>query len=449
MTLTTRPARHPRARREPVGLAALAEATPADRDRYLDLLRAISIAVVALGHWLLAVVRVGPDGTLVGSNALSEVPSLHLLTWAFQVMPLFFLVGGYANARSWAAARRDGTGYAAWMSGRLRRLARPTTVFVGVWSVAAVVLRLAGVPGADVRLGAGLVAVPLWFVAVYALLVALAPAMSALHRRAGWWVPVGLTAAVAAVDLAHLHGVPVVGWANFVFVWLLPQQLGFLWAEGRLERGRRVALATAAAGLLLLVLLTTVGGYPVSMVGVPGAARSNNSPPTLALIALTVWQLGAALLLAPSARRWLQRRRVWMAVIAANARAMTLFLWHLSALVVVSVTVVPQGWLGDPAPGTAAWWSSRPLWLALLAAVLVPFVVVFGRCEQPGGDRPPLTARATLVATVGLAGGCAFLATGGLDVVAAPLGLPLAGVLGLTVAAATLRGPSTAPAPPR
>ena len=50
--------------------------------------------MVVLGHWL-AVLVTWEDGTVTGENALNVVPDLWPLTWVFQVMPLFFFVGGF------------------------------------------------------------------------------------------------------------------------------------------------------------------------------------------------------------------------------------------------------------------------------------------------------------------------------------------------------------------
>ena len=75
----------------------LAAATPATRNRVVDLLRAAAIVVVVLGHWLMAAVVVR-GGELVPGHLLGLATWTHPLTWVFQVMPVFFLVGGYANA---------------------------------------------------------------------------------------------------------------------------------------------------------------------------------------------------------------------------------------------------------------------------------------------------------------------------------------------------------------
>src|SRR5688572_14350931 len=85
---------------------ALASATPSTRDRYVDFLRVVSIGVVVLGHWLMAAVEYRDGSGFGGGNLLQLQPSVQWLTWLFQVMPVFFLVGGFSNAASWTSARR-------------------------------------------------------------------------------------------------------------------------------------------------------------------------------------------------------------------------------------------------------------------------------------------------------------------------------------------------------
>ena len=79
---------------------------PATRNRYVDGLRAISIAVVVVGHWLMAAPTVASGVRFTLSDMLHVAPWTQWLTWIFQVMPLFFIVGGYANAASLESARR-------------------------------------------------------------------------------------------------------------------------------------------------------------------------------------------------------------------------------------------------------------------------------------------------------------------------------------------------------
>ena len=377
--------------------AVLADATPDTRDRYVDLLRVLSLAVVVGGHWLMIAVL---PGQRVG-NLLAIVPATQVATWLLQVMPLFFLVGGFSHATAWRSVRRRGGGYADFARSRADRLLRPTAVFVAVWLAAAAWLELAGHDEGLVRTAARTVAQPLWFLGVYLGLVALAPALWRLHERLGrhaWAVPAALGAAVLVVDvLRFAGGYGQVAYLNVALVWVAVHQLGFFWGTAGL---RRAAGPLALGGLAAVAALTVLGPYPVSMVGVPGAPVSNMSPPTLALYCHALWLVGVAVLVAPAGNRWLARRRVWRAVVAANGAAMTAFLWHLSALVLL-LTVMLALHVDLPATGSGAWWLSRPLWLGALALLTAGLVALFG-----GADRPrarPLRGGSTAVAATGMA----------------------------------------------
>ena len=73
-----------------------------------------------------------------------------------------------------------------------------------------------------------------------------------------------------------------------------------------------------------------------------GEDVSNMFPTTACIAALAVFQVAVAMLRRPSAERWLARRKVWKVVGSTNAVAMTLFTWHMTAL--VAVLVIPLAW---------------------------------------------------------------------------------------------------------
>ena len=204
------------------GAHALVAATPDTRNRYVDLIRVVSIGVVVLGHWTMAVLGYR-GGRFTGENLLELNPDLQILTWLFQVMPLFFIVGGFTNGGSWASAMRRGERYADWLRAKSARLIRPALWFVAFWTL----LPAAGVaigilPASVARTGGEEVALPLWFLAVYVLAVAAVPALYTAHRRfGGAKVLSGLVLAAFIVDNLHFGAdVPVVGACNYAFVWL-------------------------------------------------------------------------------------------------------------------------------------------------------------------------------------------------------------------------------------
>ncbi|OWA22080.1 acyltransferase family protein [Streptomyces sp. CS057] len=408
----------------------LAGATPATRDRYVDLLRVASLGAVVLGHWLMAAVT--PDGV---GNLLAVVPALQPLTWLLQVMPVFFFVGGFSHALSYRSLLRkrpegpegaerpegsEGSVYSAFLRARLQRLLRPTMVFVLVWGAAALLVQLLGGGGGLTGVTLRMVTQPLWFIGIYLAMVAFTPPLLRLHERYGWGAFAGLTGAAVAVDvLRFAAGVPYVEFLNFAFVWLAVHQLGFLRADGRIHL-RRAALL-AGGGLVTATALVAFGPYPLSMVGMPGEKVSNMAPPTLALLCHGLWLVGAVELLRAPAARLLERPRVWRTVVAANGVAMTAFLWHLTAMFGVYGAMLALD-VELPAPASAAWWAQVPLRIALAAALTAGLVAAFRTFERPVAAAPGATGAtgagplAALGATLCLLGvlGLSMVGFGGL-----------------------------------
>ena len=416
--------------------AAVDDATPPDRDRVVDLVRAVAIVAVVLGHWIAAVATY-ESGTFGGSNALETVPLLRPLTWAIQVMPLFFVVAGFSGAASSPEEGRASK-WGPWLHRRLLRIWRPASVFVGTWVVIAVLGWKVG--AGDVLTRAGhLSMIQLWFLPVYLLTTALTPALVHADRRWGWRPVIVVTTAVAAIDLAgRVIGMPLVGGTNLVLVWLLFVQIGIRWRHGAAPNGPTLAAYALAATLLVTVL----GPYPTAMVGVPGGIESNVMPPSLALVGLGLAQTGIVLTLRPALQRWLRRPRPWFLVVAVNRRAMTLYLWHMTAAVIAAIVLLTLGF-PQPDPGSAAWWSIRPLWLLGCALALVILITRFGSAEdgnEPGTGSPG-TARVGLC-TVLLVGAFLRLTLQGPANATAP-GADLVVVAVLVVAAAlgALDGP--------
>jgi fucose 4-O-acetylase-like acetyltransferase len=292
-----------------------------ERNRHADLLRVAAIGAVVCGHWLLIDVTYG-RGQLSGLDALSYVRWGEWLTLLFQVMPVFFLVGGYANALSWTSHHEQGESRTRWVRDRAMRLLWPTGVYVIVAVLAITAARLAAVSLAEIAEAVSLVALRLWFLPVYLLLVALTPVMLAAHRRWGLAVPAVMAAAAALVDVGviglHLH---LIGYANYLLVWGAMHQWGFAWQDGTLTGQRWRPAAMAAGGAALLAGLLTWGPFPVDMIGV-GEHVGNTTPPSVALLAFAASQAGLLLALEPVVSRLLVRPRLWRHVKNLNATVM-------------------------------------------------------------------------------------------------------------------------------
>ncbi|WP_020579181.1 histidine kinase [Actinopolymorpha alba] len=345
----------------------LGASTRADRDRAVDALRAFGVLGVVLGHWLVTAVVVD-SGTLRGASPLQYIGWLAPFSWLFQTLAIFYLVGGYAAVRSLASARDQGMTTATWLRRRIARLFTPAIQLLAVWIASGGLLLACGVEPTTARLLVNRAVAPLWFLLVFAVLTVLTPVVAKLH-------PLVPLIVVAAVDLARFgFAVPDrLGAVNVIAAWLVPYCLGTAWARGALNV-RKVGAVLLVGGAVATVGLVVLADYPVSMVGVPGAEVSNVNPPTLASVTFGLTQCGAALLLAGWLRRACSRPAVWIVVALVNVAAMTVFLWHQTALLVVTASGL---FAGRPFPGlhTApddlGWLLARLAWIPAFVLVLL------------------------------------------------------------------------------
>ncbi len=364
------------------GQPITAPGRPGGRNGYLDLLRVLAICAVVIGHWLLTSIT-DNHGQLSGESAIPYISWSGWATLLFQVVPTFFLIGGYVGAISWPRDRGDGASWPGWAGRRVMRLLWPTAVFVAAATVAAGIAATAGADRAEIAVVGWEIAYQLWFLPVYLLLIALTPVMLSAHRRWGLRVPACLAVAAAAVDVAVVGAhVQLLGYANYFLVWGSMFQLGFAWQDGTLTRSRPRPLILAAAGAATLAALLAWSPFPVDMIGA-GQRISNTDPPSVALLAYAAAQAGLVIAAEPLAARLLGHPGGRRAIERLNAGALPAYLWHLVPVVLVAVALYPAGVLPSAVPGSAQWWESRPAWIAALAVTLIAAIAALNWLQRP------------------------------------------------------------------
>ncbi|HEX9259260.1 MAG TPA: acyltransferase [Acidimicrobiales bacterium] len=348
------------------------------RDPFVDFVRAFSLLVVVAWHWVFTILVWKDDGPHA-TNPIGFTDGLFYATWLLQVMPLFFFVGGYAHQQAWLRARAKGSTIGQFVARRSRQLLVPALAVLGVW----VAIGVASVSVFDLQwMGqtVKLILSPLWFLAVYLLLILLLPVSLRLHRRFDILVMVWAFGLAAVVDIVRFkNDDSAIGWLNMILVWGLCHQLGFFYRR-LVDAPRRVAWAMAWAGLFAVAMLVFTGFYPGSMVGVPGERFSNMAPPTLCIAALVFFQAGLAVLVRPWVLVRLEAGGGWTSFNELiNRFAMPLYLLHTTGM------ALARGlwhWIRggqERREPDLVWWLFRPL--AFLGALLctLPVIWLFGR----------------------------------------------------------------------
>ena len=201
----------------------------------------------------------------------------------------------------------------------------------------------------------------------------------------------------------------------------------------------------ACGGLLSLVVLVAFFDYPVSMIDLTHAPRSNAQPPSLALLALAIAQCGVMLLFQRPANRWLERPRAWLAVVVANSMVMTFYLWNMSAVVLAAVLLFPTGVWPQPEVLSDAWWWLRLGWIAVCAICIVPFLLAFRWAERPAPAPHPMPEVLVVLGAIAAAAGFGLLAVHAFPVPGDALALPVIGVALVAASALLVRVDPLAP----
>lgn len=385
-------------------------ATPSKtRDDFVDFIRAFSLIVVVTWHWCFTIIVFKPDGPHA-TNPIGFTSGMWLLTWLFQVMPLFFFVGGFANLQAYERKQAQGMSMGAFVWSRVKQLAIPSAVLAGTWiTIGIVAAQLTSWDG--ITRSVLLVISPLWFVCVYLLIIALFPIFSWLHKRFGILVVIWLGGLAWLVDVIRFrpdgffdHGFSFGPWLNMIFVWAMCHQLGF-WYPQIVAGGRRMAWSMLWGGLFALSALVYSGVYPGSMVGVPGDRFSNMAPPTVVIVALVIFQVGVIMLLRPGISERLATRARWQRFNdTINRYSMPLFLFHTTGFAIAIAIGFGLG-LEDTATTQALqdrglgflvwvgiafglksqrlpdlmWWVLRPLSFIAPLLCTLPLMWLFGR----------------------------------------------------------------------
>ncbi|WP_337004998.1 MULTISPECIES: acyltransferase family protein [unclassified Microbacterium] len=419
-------------------IAAPARPRSSSRDTGIDFVRALCVLGVVLLHSIMVGVTVGESGP-VFSNASDGTGWIAPLSWVLQVMPLFFVIGGFSGFLAFRRMRERGGTAVEFVAGRLHRLLRPAVFVIGAVGLALAVLTVAGVP-ADLIATAGFrYGQPLWFLGVFLLCQALLPALVSAHERAPFRTITALAAAAIAVDvLRAASGIDGLGFLNLAFVWMTLQQLGFFLADGRIGALRRRTRATVGIGAVLVLVATfVVGIYSPDLI-------ANINPPTAALLLVGIAHTSLLSLPRERLERLSRRPRIAAFTAFVTARTMTIYLWHMPVLLAMAgATAVFALTTGAILPDldTAGWWAGRPLWLAAALGLTALLAVTCTRFESHPAPRATASAGRLVVGTLSGLVGVVLLLAVGTSVATAMIAVALI-VVGLSLASQTAPLPS-------
>lgn len=335
---------------------------PKTRSQYVDTLRAMAIARVYLHHTLW----------------------IGWMTMLFPSMPIMFALAGFLAASS---LDRAGAAHTVWS--RVRRLLPP------LWGLALVAVPLmliqgwSGIQWSELLYwvvplanpitneSGGAFAMALWYLRAYLWFILLAPVLWWAFKR---WplVTMATPLAVSAILYSPLVNLPPMSEASDVIsstafygtAWVL----GYARYSGLLDRVPWKVCGAIAAGL-------AAAGFAWGLMVVAPAQSPLVDP-----IAEQLWSTGFVLVLMRLRPRmdWLERfPRVRKVIGALNARAVTIYIWHLPVLLGAGTIVGAFGL--DPLHDS----TGKAVAIALGTVLLGLIVLLLGWIEDVAARRRP------------------------------------------------------------
>ncbi|WP_193071115.1 MULTISPECIES: acyltransferase family protein [Brevibacterium] len=380
------------------------------RDRAIDLIRFGCLVVVVILHSMMSAAVLGADGDVMPTVALLHTAGFTAASWFFQIMPLFFFIGGYAAINGWRRTQATGGTWADYIRARLRRLVIPVATLIGLAGAGLSIASELGVPADLLAEASTRIGQPLWFLAVYVGLTSLVPVAVHFHARAPKRTIAALAGAVIAVDsLVALTGVTGLGYLNFLFVWPLIQQFGFFYADA-IHRPVRAwsAWTVMVLSLVSLGLLVELGVYSPNML-------INLNPPTGALVLLGVAQMSVLRLSHAHLNEIVSggsdrttagheyRARIWERVISwGNSYGIQVYLWHMPIVITLigalgyAAQLLSGVQVGDglsaagivlPEIESNWWWLTRLPWLITVMGLAAVLAMAMSKVPFPSEAR--------------------------------------------------------------
>ncbi len=400
---TTRTTHTPRALRASRALPVIGGA----RDIAVDTTRSALLVIVVALHAFMVGVSLDANGVPVLENAMDHWAGWPVITWFAQVMPLFFVLGGFASYTQYSKLRARGTTATAYVSARLVRLLIPAGAAIAAVTIFLAALTVTGASPEVVATAGFRISQPFWFLAVYIGVTALVPAMVWLHERSKGFTLLSLALGALAVDIVRVAtDISAIGLLNLAFVWLFAQQLGFALVDGTLDRlGSHAQRLIGIGAIATLAVTMLTGFYPTDL-------YAALNPPMGALVLVGIAQTMIFLQLRGGIGRigalpTIARVTTWI-----GERSMTIYSWHMLVTIAIAGAMINAPF-HLPVPISADWWLTRPLWFVIIGIAVFAVAIFAGRLERHRITAAPAgRLRVTVATLLSIAGVVLTLAIG-------------------------------------
>jgi surface polysaccharide O-acyltransferase-like enzyme len=377
------------------------------RDLSIDFIRVFAIILVVILHTMMVGLAVTDNG-VKQINILEQESWFSVASWFGQIMPLFFVAGGFASWVGYQSLmKRNGTARD-YVRSRAIRLLYPVAIFYSIFfALISLLVIVLGVDANLMNMFLGGIGMPLWFVVGYLICQILVPFLIKAHQTHPFITVLIMFIGIIIVDGIHVvTGQAWVGWFNLFFVWPLVQQIGFFITAPP----KQLKYFKSKWWLVLGAAASFTGTWLLTCIGYNSNMLANLNPPSLPLVFIGLGQTCLFLLLRSHIQKLMTVRAIKNLTLLVGSRAMTIYLWHLPIIVALSGLVIVFPEIIPSPDGGAGWWLYR--FLLLIPIALLVFVISLPLAKYEAGPTLQTTPRwGVLIPIICLALVAPFVAT--------------------------------------
>ena len=216
--------------------------TSISRERFIDFLKTFGLLLLVINSFsFLDVNYSGGEYLIINNSYISS--NMTIITWFTVGLPIFIFSMGFTNLIAWYSnVGRDGSQWN-YLVDRINSLLGPVLVLIFSVSIALnVLLRTNVIPNYLTTTEDGVISLveltlwPLWLVSIYMVMVMFAPLTIYLHKKYPYLTLAVFGLATFFIDIIEEPiNYSYIQVFNYLFFWLTIHQLGYFYADGKIQ----------------------------------------------------------------------------------------------------------------------------------------------------------------------------------------------------------------------
>ena len=310
--------------------------TSISRERYIDLLKVVSILTVIFSTHLFLSFQTSGYEILIRNESSTNI-SMSIASWYLNGLAVFFFCNGFSNSLAWYSnIGRDGSVWE-FLANRINSILGPMIVLIIFgsltihYSISNELIPEYLVTSVDsLHPTTEFLLWPLWLVSIYLVVLMFSPITAYFHKKQSWFFLLMLFSMFIFIDIfTFSSGYISIKYLNYLFFWLFIHQLGYFYADGSLQEIKlSLYFIVVLVSYISLFFLSTDYSSLTSISNFRLTMNTNEDPPTLIMLLSSIGLISLALLFRNIVEKLLKNKYIWSFVSLLNAHLYTYFLWH-------------------------------------------------------------------------------------------------------------------------